>query len=95
METTVSYVTSDDGKSAWMSTDEQRWIKRLKKWEEEYPGEVTVRARPEENDGCWYGKIPRAWVKVAPPRQMSEEQRAAAAARLAAVGRKKKAGDGG
>ena len=47
---------------------------------EEYPKEVRIVA--ENSDGSICAKFPIKWVKIAPPRQVSDEQKAAASERL-------------
>lgn len=80
METSFSY--SDD--IAYFSSDEWKWIKRIRKLKEEHPDEVTVLNEPETNDGCIYAKIPKKWLYIRPPvvRIFTEEQKEAGARRL-------------
>lgn len=52
---------------------------RLRKLAQERPGEVEL---IENDDGTVYGKVPVSWLKISPPRQMSEEERARAAENL-------------
>ena len=81
METQCGYM---DDKTMWVSTDEKKWIKRLLKLAAQHPDEVTIRARPEENDGCLYLKCPASWLKISPPlhRNLTDEQRAIASERM-------------
>ena len=54
-------------------------IKRLKKWLQEYPDEVSLF---HEDD---YGAeviVPESWIKIRPPRKRSEEWKAQAQERL-------------
>ena len=76
METQCGYL---DYKVMWVSTDEKKWINRLLKLAAQHPDEVTIRALPDENDGCLYLKCPAEWLKIAPPRRLNltEEQRIA------------------
>ena len=76
METACGYLND---RVMWVSTDEQKWIGRLLKMAEEHPDEVTIKARPEENDGCLYLTCPAIWLKIAPPRRLniSDEERIA------------------
>ena len=68
----------------WVSTDEDKWKRRFLKWAEEYPDEVTIKRRPEDNDGCLYCTCPASWLRARPPlkREMTEEERAMMAERL-------------
>lgn len=75
METQTGYLTEDH--VLWFSSDERKWITRILKLAEAHPEEVTIRKRPEENDGCIYATMPAAWLKIGPPRklELTEEQR--------------------
>ncbi len=79
METDINYWGQeiDGNKVASFSSDERRWVTKIKKLKALYPDEVTIRAMPENNDGCIYAFVPAAWVKVNPPRKvvLTEEQR--------------------
>lgn len=52
---------------------------RLRKLAQERPEDVEI---IENDDGTVYGKVPVSWLKISPPRQMSEEERARAAENL-------------
>ncbi|MCR5552708.1 MAG: hypothetical protein K6F19_06260 [Oscillospiraceae bacterium] len=82
METCIDYT---DYESAILSTDEQKWHRRVRKWAEEYPGLVCIKTEPEGNDGNMVAIIPVKWVKLSPPRacNMTDEQKAENARRLA------------
>ena len=81
METTCEYLYD---KVMWVSTDEDKWKRRFFKWAEEYPEEVTIKRRPEENDGCLYLTCPASWLRIRPPikRNLTDEQREAMGNRL-------------
>ena len=81
METACGYL---DDKVMWVSTDEQRMKNRLFRLAEQHPDEVTIKTRPEENDGCLCLSCPASWLKISPPRKcdLSPEQRAINAERL-------------
>ena len=81
METAIGYL---EDRIAWFTTDELKWKRRIEKWAQEYPEEVEIRTRPEENDGCMVAKIPASWLRVRPPikRNLSEEQRMAMSERM-------------
>jgi hypothetical protein len=49
----------------------------------ERPDECRVKARNQ--DGSILAAVPVKWIKISPPRAMSEEQRAAAAEHLRSV----------
>lgn len=79
METSCSYTDKD----AWVSSDERKWISKIKELAEKYPDDVEIRRMPESNDGCIYARIPASWFKIQPKfhRNISDEQRAALATR--------------
>lgn len=81
METACEYLSD---KVMWVSTDEDKWKRRFFKWAEEYPEEVTIKRRPEENDGCLYLTCPASWLRIRPPikRNMTEEQIKSASERM-------------
>ena len=81
-------------KTLFVSSDQQKWINRIKKLAEKYPDDVTIRHRPEDNDGCICATLPAEWLRIAPPRasNLTDEQRRAAAERMKALARKQKEG---
>lgn len=81
MDTTFSYTEKDRG---FFSSDELKWINRIRKLKEQYPDRVRIIRQPEDNDGCIYCQLPSEWLKVQPKlvRNMTDEQRAAASARM-------------
>lgn len=82
METCFNYC---DPKKAFFSSDERKWITRIKKLIEEYPDDIRVIAMPENNDGCIYVELPASWLRVQPKRKvdMTEEQKNILRERLA------------
>ena len=83
IDTCFNYV---DPKIAYFSSDEQKWINRIRKLKEQYPEEVHIIKQPEDNDGAIYCKLPTSWLKIAPDRHinMSDEQKTIASERLRA-----------
>ncbi len=74
------------GDEFWtVSTGEAKWKNRLVELAKSHP-EINI---VENLDGSIYSHIPKNWLKITPPRKLSEEQRLAAAERLKA-GRMKK-----
>jgi hypothetical protein len=76
METSFSYY---DGKTAFFSSDERKWISKIHKMKESNPKEVVILKEPDSNDGCIYCKLPADWLKITPKRKMdlSEEEKEA------------------
>ena len=82
METCFNYVDKDKG---YFSSDERRWITRVRRLKEKYPKQVRIIAEPENNDGCIYCELPTSWLKVQPPKKMNltDEQKREIAERFA------------
>ena len=81
MDTSLSYT---DRETAYFSSDEPKWIRKIRALAQEHPGEVQIEYEPETNDGCICAKIPVSWFKISPPkkRNLSDEQRKEIAERL-------------
>lgn len=81
METVFNYC--DKGKG-FFSSDEPKWIRRIKELIEEHPDEIRVIRMPEQNDGCIYVQLPTEWLKIQPKRkvELTDEQKAKLAERL-------------
>ena len=82
METCINYT---DKEKAWVSSDERRWITKIRKLAEQKPDDVTIIRQPEENDGCIYATLPVCWVEIRAKtrRELSDEERLVLADRLA------------
>lgn len=86
IETCFNYCSLDAG---YFSSDEQRWINRVRKLKEQFPDQVTILAEPDDNDGCIYAKMPVKFLKLQGPsnrKPMTEEQKELARQQLA-IGR--------
>lgn len=86
METTIEYT---DKKTAWVSTDEVAVRNRLLRYAEEYPDDVNIIKSPNENWGCLYMTVPVSWIKIKPPKKISDERKAALAEALRSAREKK------
>lgn len=75
----------DGQKTAAVTLHDRRLRNRILKLAEQHPDEVAVICRPEENNGFLFAHIPVKWLRIQPPKQMSEEQREKAKERLARV----------
>lgn len=64
----------------WFSSNETRFITKIHKLKEQYPDLVNIIKEPEDNDGTIYCSVPQRWLKITPPRAISDEQRAALSA---------------
>lgn len=85
METCFNYCydRNHNDNVGWFSSDEQRWITKIHKLKEQYPDEVIIKAEPEDNDGCIYCRLPQNWLKIQPPRQLSDDAKQRIVERLA------------
>lgn len=81
METCFNYTDRD---RAYFSSDERKWITRIRKLKEQHPDQVRIIREPEENDGCIYCELPVEWLKVSPKREViiTEEKREKLAERM-------------
>lgn len=81
MDTSLSYT---DREYAYFSSDEQKWIRKIRTLAKIYPGMVSIEYEPETNDGCICAKVPVGWFKLQPPRKrdLTEDQRREIAERL-------------
>lgn len=69
-ETIITY--NEEEKTAGVYTHNKALLRRLDKLSQERPDECRLeKLRPDAADYI----IPKAWVRVRPPRQMSEEQK--------------------
>lgn len=73
----------DGQKTAAVTLHDRRLRNRVLRLAEQHPDEVAVICRPEENNGFLFVHIPLKWLRIQPPKQMSEEQREKAKERLA------------
>ena len=82
MDTCFNYVDKDKG---FFSSDEQKWINRIHKLEEQFPDDIHIIWEPYENDGCIYCQLPTSWLKIQPKRkvELSEEKKDVLRERLA------------
>lgn len=84
-ETCVDYLDVDN--HAVFSSAERKWINKILKLKETHPDEVSIRHYPDKNDGIIVADIPKSWLKISPPRNVTytDEQRAALAERMASM----------
>ncbi len=71
VENGIEFIT--DSKTAVMQFSQGRFKTRIRKLAEKYSEECAILA--ENKDGTLLAHIPVEWVKIIPPRQLSEEQR--------------------
>ena len=82
IETCFNYCTDDN--VGWFSSNEKRWINKIRKYAHERPDQCIIIKEPEVNNGFIYAKLPQSWLYVRPPKKhvMTEEQKLAGAERL-------------
>lgn len=69
-----------DEKRATLTFTQGRYLSKIKKLAKTYPEECQIVAN--NKDGSIVAHVPVTWIKINPPRQLTEEQRKAAAKRL-------------
>ena len=81
METCFNYTEKEHG---FFSSDERKFITKVRKLKEQYPDQVRIIMEPEENDGCIYCEMPTEWFTIRVPRKLdlTDEQREAMRDRL-------------
>jgi len=81
METCFNYCSKEHG---FFSSDERRFITKVRKLKEKFPDKVRILKEPENNDGCIYCELPVEWFTIRVPKKvnMTEEQRAIARERM-------------
>ena len=81
---------------AYVSSDERKWINRLRNLAKDKPEECVIMKQPEDNGGFIYGKVPQKWVRITPPRvhELTDEQKAKGAERLRIYREQRKAENG-
>ena len=67
-------------KEITLSLCQEKWINKIKKLHKNNPDDVEIIA--ENVDGSICAKIPISFLKISPPRQVTEEQRQLASERF-------------
>ena len=86
------FETDSENKFATVTTNERKWITKLKKLAENRPSEVQVMLLPEDNYGYMLVRVPKSYMKLSPPktRVLTDEQKEAAAERMRGIASKRK-----
>lgn len=71
MDNVVEYLTGDE--FATVTAHRQKLKNQLEKLAEERPDDCKITVRNQ--DGTIMAKIPTSWVKISPPKKLSEETR--------------------
>lgn len=77
MDNNIEFMKNSDRATA--SFTQGRFISKMKKLISKHPEESDIH---ENEDGSILCHFPVSWIKVTPPRQMSEEQRQAVSERM-------------
>lgn len=80
-ETYIGYCVGDKKCSVFSS--ERKWVNKLLRLNEKHPDEVNINTI--NDDGSILGYVPINWMKLSPPRKVSEEQKQAAGERMRAM----------
>ena len=74
METCFNYTNTE---TAYFSSDERRYVNKVRKLKEQYPEQVRIIAEPEENNGCIYCELPSRWFTIRVPKKvdLTDEQK--------------------
>ena len=67
METCFNYTQKERG---YFSSDERKYITKVRKLKEKYPEQVRIIREPENNDGCIYCELPTEWFTIRVPKKM-------------------------
>ena len=86
METCFNYCDKDHG---YFSSDERKFITKVRRLKEKFPEQVRIIAEPENNDGCIYCELPTSWFSIRPTKKMNytDEQKRKIAERFASYKR--------
>jgi len=81
-ETAVEYLSTDA--TLWFTSNEKKWITKIMRLKESHPELVEILREPSENGGYLYARLPKDWLRVAPPRSLSltDEERRVRAERM-------------
>ena len=77
-ENVIEFLTNQ--KQATLTLSQGRFITKIEKLAKKHPEECIIEAR--NKDGSIVAVVPVSWIKISPPKQVSEEQRMSAAERM-------------
>lgn len=74
METCFNYTEKGHG---FFSSDERKFITKVRKLKKQFPDMVRIIAEPEGNDGCIYCEMPTDWFTIRATKKytMTDEQK--------------------
>lgn len=71
-ETCFEFVDTDD--IATFYSSDRKYVNIIRKLKKKYPDDVDIRA--DNDDGSICAHVPKSWMRVRPPKKVSEQQRA-------------------
>lgn len=77
MENAIEFLKGQERATVTFSSE--KWRNRLRKLQKEHPSEVDI---VTDDNIYTVGHIPTSWLKIHPPRNMTEEQRLELADRM-------------
>lgn len=82
MDCAIDWTNSE---TVWASGDEKKLKNTILRLAKEYPDDVEIKTWPEDNDGTIVATLPRSWVKIRPPKRLTDETKKKLADRLRSV----------
>lgn len=79
-ENSIEWITGDEDVGITLS--QTRWINRMTRLAASHPGDVKVY---KNEDGSIFATAPLSWVKLSPPRKLTDEHRAALSERMQSI----------
>ena len=87
-ENVIEWLTNKD--KAKLTFGQQKYISKIRKLAENNPDKVKLY---NNDDGSIFATVPLSWIKISPPRKVSDEQREAAAERFRKMHEEKRSKD--
>ena len=79
-ENVIEWLTGQD--KAALTLGQDKYINRVKRFAKKHPDKMDY----VENDDCSiFAHVPLSWIKITPPRELTDEQKADAAVRLSRI----------
>jgi len=81
IETCFNYCAREAG---YFSSNEPKWINKVRKLHNTHPDDVVILREPEDNDGTIYARMPISYFKLQAPQKqnLTDEQKEALSERL-------------
>lgn len=71
-ENVIEFLRGDA--TATVTVCQGRYISRIRELKERFPDEVEITDDPETNGGYMVAHVPTTWIKINPPRELTDEQ---------------------